>query len=48
MKTYHQFVLRVVELCSASGLLQQLSLIHQDFTQQVDDGRERERTGREK
>ena len=48
MKTYHQFVLRVVELCSASGLLQQLSLMHQDFTQQVDDGRERERTRREK
>ncbi len=48
MKTYHQFVLRVVELCSASGLLQALSLMHQGSTQQVDDGGERERIGGEK
>jgi hypothetical protein len=48
MKTSHQFVLRVVELCSASGLLQALSLMHQGSTQQVDDVGERERLGREK
>jgi hypothetical protein len=37
MKTYRQFVLLVVGLCSASGLLQGLSLMHQASTQQEDD-----------
>jgi hypothetical protein len=44
MKTYHQFVERVVELCNASGLLQQLSLMHQAFTQQEDNVRIRRRS----
>lgn len=48
MKTYHQFVLRVVELCSASGLLQQLSLMHQAFTPQEDNVRPRKQTRRKK
>lgn len=36
MKTYRQFVLLAVELCSAYGLLQGLSLMHQVSTQQED------------
>lgn len=36
MKTYHRFVLLAVELCSAYGLLQGLSLMHQASTQQED------------
>ncbi len=44
MKTYRQFVLLVVELCSAYGLLQGLSLMHQAFTQQEDNVRIRRRS----
>jgi hypothetical protein len=36
MKTFHRFVLLVVTLCSAYGLLQGLSLMHQGSTRQED------------
>jgi hypothetical protein len=48
MKTYHQFVLRVVELCSESGLLQQLSLMDQAFTPRVASVWARRRSKRKK
>ncbi len=36
MKTYHRFVLLVVGLCSAYGLLQGLSLMDQGSTRRED------------